>query len=43
MDELINKITSWEFMGERGYNWFLLIGVLVLSLIAWKFITDYID
>ena len=39
----LDSVRNWEFMGEPAVNWFLVLGLLILSLIAWRSIIDFID
>lgn len=41
--EYIDKVASWEFLGETAAEWFIFLGLLIVSLAAWRAITDYID
>lgn len=41
MKALIDKITSWGFMQEPLYRWFMFVGAMLLILAAWTIILGY--
>lgn len=41
MKSLFDKISSWPFMQEPMWRWFVFVGALLLILAAWTIILGY--